>query len=64
MLENGGGAVVVLEKDCTPEKMYGLVKELLADEKRRTEMAGALRGLVKSDSADRICDLVEELAKP
>jgi UDP-N-acetylglucosamine--N-acetylmuramyl-(pentapeptide) pyrophosphoryl-undecaprenol N-acetylglucosamine transferase len=63
VLESGGGAVVVLEKDCTPEKMYGLVKELLADENRRMEMAAALRNLVKTDSADRICDMVEELAK-
>ena len=63
VLENGGGAVVVLEKDCTPEKMYELVKELLADEKRRNEMTAALHSMVKTDSADRICDMVEELAK-
>ena len=63
VLEEAGGAVVVLEKDCTPEKMYELVKELLADETRRTDMTKALHGLVKSDSAERICDMVEELAK-
>ena len=64
VLENGGGAVVVLEKDCTPEKMYELVKNILDDENRRKEMTAALHTLVKMDSADRICDLVEELAKP
>jgi len=63
VLEEAGGAVVVLEADCTPEKMYELVKELLADEKRRENMTRALHGLVKSDSAERICDIVEELAK-
>ena len=63
VLEEGGGAVVVLEKDCSPDKMYVLVKELLADENRRAEMAKALQGMVKADSAQRICDLAEELAK-
>jgi len=61
VLEAGGGAVVVLEKDCTPEAMYTLVKELLADENRRKEMSGNLRKLVRLDSTERICDIVEEL---
>ena len=63
VLEEAGGAVVVLEKDCTPEKMYELVDSLLADSRRRAAMADALHSLVKSDSAQRICDIVEELAK-
>ena len=63
VLEEAGGAVVVLEKDCSPEKMYELIRQLMNDENRRSEMTGALHGLVKSDSAQRICDIVEELAK-
>ena len=61
VLEAGGGAVVVLEKDCTPEGMYALVKDLMADEKRRAEMSRNLRSLVRLDSTERICDIVEEL---
>ena len=63
VLEEAGGAVVVLEKDCSPEKMYELVTALLAEENRRQKMTKALHSLVKSDSAQRICDIVEELAK-
>ena len=63
VLENGGGAVVVLEKDCTPEILYAEVQGLLVDEQRREDMAKALRSMVKIDSAERICDIVEELAK-
>ena len=63
VLETAGGAVVALEKDCTSEKIYELVTGLLADENRRQEMTKALHGLVKSDSAQRICDIVETLAK-
>ena len=62
VLEEAGGAVVVLEKDCSPEQMYGEVKALLADDVRREKMAEALRGLARTDSAQRICDLAEELA--
>ena len=61
VLENGGGAIVVLEKDCTPEKIYGLVTELLADEDRRKKMASSLHNMVRLDSTERICDIVEEL---
>ena len=63
VLEEAGGAVVILEKDCSPEILYAEVQGLLVDEQRRENMAKALRGLVKIDSAERICDIVEELAK-
>ena len=61
VLESGGGAIVVLEKDCTPEKIYGLVKELLADEDRRKEMSRSLHALVRLDSTQRICQILEDL---
>ena len=63
VLENGGGAVVILEKDCSPEVLYAEVQGLLVDEQRREAMSKALHGMVKIDSAERICDIVEELAK-
>lgn len=63
VLEQAGGAVVILEKDCTPEILYAEVQGLLADGERRERMSRALRSLVKLDSAERICDIVEELAK-
>ena len=63
VLENGGGAIVLLEKDCTPEVLYAEVQGLLVDEQRREDMSKALKGMVKIDSAERICDIVEELAK-
>ena len=63
VLEAGGGAVVLLEKDCTPEKFYTLIRELLAEEDRREEMSRKLRSMVQLDSAEQICDIVEELIK-
>ena len=41
--------------------MYALVKELLADENRRKEMSENLHKLVRLDSTERICDIVEEI---
>ena len=63
VLEEGGGAVVVLEKDCSPEKMYGLIRSLLDDEARREEMSRKLHTMVHLNSTERICDIVEQLSK-
>lgn len=63
VLEERGGAVVVLEPECTPEKMYGLIRELLADDDRRKEMKKALQSMVQIDSTQKICDMVEDLVE-
>lgn len=63
VLEKAGGAVVILEQDCTPARLYAEVQGLLADGERREKMSRALRALVKLDSAERICDIVENLAR-
>ncbi len=54
---------MLLEKECTPERIYTEVKSLLADPARRERMGGSLRQMVRLDSAERICDIVEELTK-
>lgn len=63
VLESRRGAVVLLEKECTPERLYAEVKSLLADQARREQMGSSLRQMVRLDSAERICDIVEELTK-
>ena len=61
VLAERGGAVLILESDCTAQKLYREVKALLQDEERRNAMTGALRGLVRLDSTQRICEIAEEL---
>ncbi|MBQ2893189.1 MAG: UDP-N-acetylglucosamine--N-acetylmuramyl-(pentapeptide) pyrophosphoryl-undecaprenol N-acetylglucosamine transferase [Oscillospiraceae bacterium] len=61
VLVDRGGAELFLEKDCTAQSLYGTVKTLLADQKRRERMTMALHSDVILDSADRICDILEEL---
>ena len=57
-----GGAVLLLEKDCTPQIMYEKMKEILSDRQRQDKMSTALRGSCVLDSAERICNILEELA--
>ena len=63
VLSESGGAVLVLEKECSAKTMYDEITALLADESRRQAMTKALHEIVKLDSAERICDILEELTK-
>ena len=63
VLSDRDAAVLVLEKDCTPEHIYEQIHALLADADRRAAMGVRLRELVRLDSTQRICDIVEELTR-
>jgi len=63
VLENAGGAVLLPEKDCTAQGLYDRIKALLADNDRRAEMKKALGTMAVADSAERICDVLEELIR-
>ena len=49
--------------DCSAKMLYDEITALLADESRRQAMTKALHEIVKLDSAERICDILEELTK-
>ena len=63
VLESRKGAVVLLEKDCTAQALYAQIQSLLADPQRRAEMGRNLHEMVTLDSAERICDIIEQLVK-
>ena len=63
VLADRDAAVLVLEKECTPEKMYGEITALLADKERRVGMTTRLQKLVRVDSTERIVEIIEELIK-
>ncbi len=62
-LERTGGAVVVLEKDCTAEKIYKVVEEITQDRAKCGSMSKALFSMVVPDSAERVCGIMEQLIK-
>jgi UDP-N-acetylglucosamine:LPS N-acetylglucosamine transferase len=55
--------VVVPEGECTAQTIFDQITALLADAERRVKMSEALRSMVILDSAERICDIMEELIK-
>lgn len=63
VLEAGGGAVVLLESECTAARVYQQIKDLLGDSRKCEEMSKNLRNMAISDSTDRICRIAEKLAQ-
>lgn len=61
-MEEKGGAVVVLEAECTESRLMDEISGLLADRQKYTAMGKALQNIVIPDCADRVCDVVEALA--
>ena len=61
-LAETGGAVLVLEKDCTARILFDEIQSILADEARCAKMQKALQNMVVLDSAERLCDIIAELA--
>ncbi len=62
-LERQGGAVVLLEKECTAQRLYQEIAGLLEDTQRYTAMEKALYTMAVPDSAERLCAVMERLAK-
>ena len=62
VLEQRGACVLVLESECTGQKLYQEAKDLLADPQRLSVMRSALLRSAVPDSAERICDVIVKLA--
>ena len=60
-LEEKGAAVVVLEKDCTAQRIMDEIRKILADREGYQQMRKALHGISVPDSAERVCDIMEKL---
>ena len=63
VLGDRGAATVVLESECSANVMMERIMELLQDQEKASRMSAALRKMVVLDSAERICDIMEDLAK-
>ena len=62
-MEKGGGAVVLLEKDCTAENLMEKITEIASDRERCSQMGAALQKMCVLDSAERLCDIIEQLGE-
>ena len=62
-LGDQGAALVLLEKECTAQRLFSEITDLLADKKRYSEMQKALFAMSVPDSAERLCTVMECLIK-
>ncbi len=62
-LEAQGAAVVLTEKECTPERLYDEITKLIGNQKAYTKMEKALYAMAVPDSAERLCTVMEQLVK-
>ena len=62
-LEAKGAAVVVLEKECTPQRLMEEITALLEDRPRYIAMEKALYSMAVPDSAERLCAVMEQLVR-
>jgi UDP-N-acetylglucosamine--N-acetylmuramyl-(pentapeptide) pyrophosphoryl-undecaprenol N-acetylglucosamine transferase len=61
-MADGGAAVVIPDRELTPERLSAEIAELLADEDRLRSMSIAARRLAKPDAAERIAREILEAA--
>ncbi len=62
-LERNGAAVVVLEQECTAQRLMEEITALLSDKERACAMGKALYAMAVPNSAERLCEIMEQLAK-
>ena len=62
VLADAGAAVLLPERELTPERLVGEVRALLAEPARLRTMAERARSLATPDAAERLVDLVLALA--
>jgi UDP-N-acetylglucosamine--N-acetylmuramyl-(pentapeptide) pyrophosphoryl-undecaprenol N-acetylglucosamine transferase len=61
-MADGGAAVVIPDRELTPQRLSAAIAELLADEDRLRAMSTAARRLAKPEAAERIADEVMKAA--
>jgi UDP-N-acetylglucosamine--N-acetylmuramyl-(pentapeptide) pyrophosphoryl-undecaprenol N-acetylglucosamine transferase len=62
-VEKAGAARVVEQSDLTPERLAKEIRELMASPAALEKMETFARTLARPDAAERIADLVEDLAR-
>ncbi|MGN1028410.1 MAG: undecaprenyldiphospho-muramoylpentapeptide beta-N-acetylglucosaminyltransferase [Faecousia sp.] len=63
VLADRSAAIAISEADCTAQRLYDEIQGLLRDPEHRENMAKRLREIVRLDSTERICDIVEALTR-
>ena len=62
-LEQKGACQVITEPECTPEKLYHAVTDLLADDEELAEMGRCAKTMAILDSSEKIYQYILEAAR-
>ena len=62
-LSDKGGAVLILEKDCTAQRLMDEITGILNDKQRSGAMRKTLLDMSVPDCAERLCAIMESLIK-
>jgi UDP-N-acetylglucosamine--N-acetylmuramyl-(pentapeptide) pyrophosphoryl-undecaprenol N-acetylglucosamine transferase len=63
LVEQAGGAVVITEKELTPERLGLAITELMNDPERLRRMGQSARKLATPDAAQKIVDAIEKIQR-
>ncbi len=63
VLSRAGGAVILLDDDCTEEGLRGLVESLMTEPGRLCAMSAAAAAAGHRDAAEKVAELVESVAR-
>ena len=63
VLEKAGGAICVSQNELTPDRLASEISALAAEPARLAAMAKAARSVATPDTAERLADLVERVAR-
>ena len=63
VVERAGGAVVITEKELSPERLAGAISEILAAPDKVARMGEASKKLATPDATKKIVDLIEKIPR-
>ncbi len=63
VLEKNGAAEVILESECTGEKLFGRAMELISDKEQLSKMSNAAADMAILDATQRIYDEITSMVK-
>ena len=63
VLAQAGGAVLLPEKECTPQKLYEITLDLLSHKEKRDAMGEALRHMAVPDASEQIYRTLLDLVR-
>ena len=62
-VEAAGGAVVITEKELTPERLASVISQTITDKSKTAEMGRKSRSLAAPDATKKIVDLIEKIQR-